>query len=112
MDREVVEAKLDSLRHCVQRIRDKTPNSAQVLEGNDDIQDIISVNLERSVHQSVDFASHIIADSDEDAPTTMGSSFDGLRRIGIITEELAAQLKKAVGFRNIAVHAYQAGNGK
>ena len=31
MDREVVEAKLESLRRCVQRIRDRAPASAQVL---------------------------------------------------------------------------------
>ena len=38
---------------------------------------------------------------------TMGQTFDALARAGIITERLAQQLKRAVGFRNIAVHHYE-----
>jgi uncharacterized protein YutE (UPF0331/DUF86 family) len=37
----------------------------------------------------------------------MAESFDQLRRQQVISEELASRMKKAVGFRNVAVHAYQ-----
>ena len=49
MDKEVLSAKLESLRRCVQRIRDKTPPSAAVLLKDHDLQDIICLNIERSV---------------------------------------------------------------
>ena len=42
----------------------------------------------------------------------MGESYDKLLRLDLITAELAARMKKAVGFRNIAVHAYQEINWK
>ena len=36
----------------------------------------------------------------------MGETFDQLGRMGVISEELALQLKKSVGFRNVAIHNY------
>lgn len=40
-------------------------------------------------------------------PGTMGQTFDSLAQEGILNKELAQNLKKAVGFRNIAVHNYE-----
>ena len=107
MDKDVASAKIESLRRCLQRIKDKTPESAAILEGDHDLQDIICLNLERAVQVCVDLASHLIADSDLPSPATMGESFDRLQNLGLISPELASSMKKAVGFRNIAVHAYQ-----
>lgn len=112
MDKEVISAKLESLRRCIRRIEDKTPETAEILLKDNDLQDIICINLERAVQISVDLASHIIAESDLPAAGSMGESFDKLLRLDLITAELAARMKKAVGFRNIAVHAYQEINWK
>ncbi len=112
MNKEIISAKLESLRRCVQRIKDKTPSSAEVLSKDTDLQDIISVNLERAVQTCVDLASHIIADSDVPVPGSMGESFEQLCRLNLISDALAARMKKAVGFRNVAVHAYQEINWK
>ena len=46
MDKDVVGAKLETLRRCVQRIKDKTPDSAKFLADDYDLQDIICLNLE------------------------------------------------------------------
>lgn len=43
-------------------------------------------------------------------PDTMGQTFDLLARQGVLNIELAGSLKKAVGFRNIAVHSYESIN--
>ena len=40
----------------------------------------------------------------------MGATFDVLAKAGVISDTLALQLKKAVGFRNIAIHNYEAIN--
>jgi uncharacterized protein YutE (UPF0331/DUF86 family) len=37
----------------------------------------------------------------------MAEAFEQLERIGVISVDLATRMKRAVGFRNIAVHAYQ-----
>lgn len=50
---------------------------------------------------------HLIAETDEALPQTMGEAFDGLVRLGLIDEDLCARMRTAVGFRNVAVHAYQ-----
>ncbi len=107
MDKEVVSAKLEALRRCLQRIKDRTPASAAGLLEDYDRQDIICVNLERAVQTCVDLAAHIIAQSDLPAPGSMVEGFEQLGRLGLISEELAVRMKKAVGFRNVAVHAYR-----
>lgn len=40
----------------------------------------------------------------------MGQTFDVLSKAGMISADLAVRMKKAVGFRNIAVHNYDAIN--
>ncbi len=108
MDRDLVAAKLDSLRLCVERVAGKTPASSQEPAQNADLQDIIALNLQRAVQLSVDVASHLFADTDIAPPSTMAEHFDALNRLQVISPALADWLKKAVGFRNLAVHSYQA----
>ena len=108
MDREVVEQKLESLRRCLQRIEDKLPPALKTLEQDPDLQDIIAVNLTRAVQLCVDIGAHLIAGLGVQAPNTMSRTFDTLALSGVIDEDLATRLRKAVGFRNIAVHQYQA----
>ena len=55
----------------------------------------------------VDIGAHLIAGMDVPPPDTMGQTFDLLAQSGLLTTALAANLKKAVGFRNIAVHSYE-----
>lgn len=108
MDRAVVAQKLESLRRCIARIEAKCPESAQALVDDADLQDIIALNLTRAVQIGVDIAAHLIAErGDVPAPGTMGQTFDALAQTGLIGRDLADRLKKAVGFRNIAVHSYQ-----
>ena len=40
----------------------------------------------------------------------MGQTFDVLREAGMISADLAVRMKRAVGFRNVAVHNYGAIN--
>ena len=107
MDREVIEQKLESLRRCLQRITDKCPPDSETLGRDIDLQDIITLNLTRAVQLCVDMGAHLIAGMEVPPPNTMGQTFDTLAKAGIIGENLAVQLKKAVGFRNVAVHNYE-----
>lgn len=106
MDTIVITQKLESLRRCIDRISSKCPPDLQQLQTDPDLQDIIVLNLTRSVQLCVDTASHIIADTSEAAPTSMGESFSTLARIKVIESDTADHLRKAVGFRNITVHNY------
>jgi len=106
VDRGVIESKLESLRRCVRRIEQRVPDNAAALASDLDAQDIISLNLTRAVQLCVDIAAHIIAAQEQVPPTTMGESFDRLAEMGVLDETLARRLKKAVGFRNLAIHNY------
>lgn len=107
MDRDVVLNKLENLRRCLQRVQDKTPASADLLIENYDLQDIIVLNLERSVQLCVDIGLHIISDLEVPAPESMANTFEVLARTDCLDSAVAERMVKAVGFRNTAVHAYQ-----
>ena len=107
MDRDVVTAKLESLRRCVERVRSRTPASVEELSSSCDAQDILCLNLERAVQACVDIAAHIVSDSECAVPDTMAGTFDALERQGLLSRALARRLRRAVGFRNISVQAYQ-----
>lgn len=108
MDREVIEQKLESLRRCLRRVEEKCPLDPATLGQDPDLQDIVTLNLTRAVQLCVDLGAHLIADTEVAPPDTMGQTFDALAQAAVIPERLAQQLKKAVGFRNIAVHHYEA----
>lgn len=110
MDQLILAAKLESLRRCLQRVEDKKPVRLQLLIENEDIQDILVLNLTRAVQLCVDIGSHIISTSNLTAPNTMGEVFTALEKLDAITPQTCDTLKKSVGFRNIAVHNYDAIN--
>jgi uncharacterized protein YutE (UPF0331/DUF86 family) len=108
VDRTVVERKLEVLRRCVARLRDKRPASAALLAADADLQDVLVLNLSRAVQVCVDIGAHLLSGTGQPVPSTMGETFVRLADAGIISAESARRLRMAVGFRNIAVHGYDA----
>ena len=106
MDQVILAQKLESLRRCIRRVEEKTPGGVDQLVQDPDIQDILVLNLTRAVQLCVDIGSHVISETDEPAPTTMGDVFSTLEKLGIIAPATCQALRKAVGFRNVAVHNY------
>lgn len=110
MDWPLIEQKIESLRRSIHRVKEKCPENAAALGDDYDVQDILALNLTRSVQTCVDIGTHLVAGSEFPPPDTMGKTFDILSQAGIITADLATRMKKAVGFRNLAVHNYEAIN--
>lgn len=110
MDQVIIAEKLESLRRCMQRIEDKTPEDIGLLIRDIDLQDILVINLTRAVQISIDIGSHIISTTNQPLPQTMGDIFTKLHELGAISQETNERLRKAVGFRNIVVHNYEAIN--
>jgi len=110
MDLDIITQKLESLERCINRVESTCPSSAKALETDIDAQDIVTLNLSRAVQQAVDICSHILASTNSPAPDTMGESFERMQKLGVLDDTLALNLRKAVGFRNIAVHNYEAIN--
>lgn len=108
MTEDILATKIETIRRCIVRIKERMPVSAEELAKNIDAQDIIAINLERAIQACVDIASHKIADLEITPAQTMDESFTCLAKQNIISDDLAERLRKSVGFRNISVHDYQA----
>ena len=106
MNSVVIASKLESLRRCLDRITSKKPDTLDQLLEDIDMQDILALNLERSIQLCVDIANHILSSLDDSPAMSMAESFERLSEKGIISNELAGNLRRAVGFRNLSVHAY------
>lgn len=110
MDQVIIAQKLESLRRCIKRVDLKTPANVQQLIEDPDIQDILVLNLTRAVQLCVDIGSHVISESEESAPGTMGEVFSIMLKLDAISQRTCLSLQKAVGFRNVAIHNYDAIN--
>lgn len=108
MDQALINQKLESLRRCVMRLESRRPESVEALAADLDAQDILALNLTRAVQLCVDIAAHWIAEHHElHSPINMGQSFEVLAERDVISRELADDMRKSVGFRNIVVHNYE-----
>lgn len=108
MDPVILQEKLESLRHCVTRVDAKHPAQLAELEADPDLQDIIVLNLSRAVQVCVDIGTHIISTTAAVPPRSMGEVFDTPEHLGVISPKTGQAMRKAVGFRNVAVHNYDA----
>ena len=108
MDASVITAKIESLRRCEERVQSRCPATVELLVRDVDAQDILALNLSRAVQLCVDLALHRISRKNSAVPATMGAVFDALAEQNVIDAALAHRLKSAVGFRNLAVHQYEA----
>lgn len=106
LDREMIGMKINSIQNCIQRIVEKTENTPDWIS-KFDLQDIVVLNLTRAVQLCVDLAGVIITGQKWGIPRTLAEAFTILHRNNVITQPLMQVMKKMVGFRNIATHAYK-----
>jgi len=106
-DKDVVLAKVAAIQRCLRRIKDVTGlDPARLEELN--VQDIFVLNLQRTIQSAIDLGTHIIASEGLGIPETIRGNFILLERAKIITKTLSKRMQSMVGFRNIAIHDYQA----
>ena len=106
-DKDVVLAKVASIQKCLVRIRDVTSLDPSNLDDMDK-QDIFVLNLQRAVQACIDLAAHIVASEALGMPETVRDNFTLLKYRNIIDSSMATRMEKMTGFRNIAIHDYQA----
>ena len=106
---DVVFNKVAIIERCLRRIQEEYQGNILNLE-NYTKQDSIILNIQRSCEASIDLAMHVVASKSLGVPQSSREAFDLIQQAGIIDKHLAQKLKAMVGFRNIAVHNYQAVN--
>lgn len=107
MDKQVIANKIESLRRCLTRVESRCPKNLDALLNDVDAQDVLTLNLSRAIQLCVDISLHILSASNQTVPQTMADAFTGLVKEGIISVDTEEKMRKAVGFRNIAIHEYE-----
>ncbi|GAB6066981.1 type II toxin-antitoxin system toxin [Methylothermus subterraneus] len=95
------------IERCLKRIEEEYRGHEDELETNFTRQDAIVLNLQRACEAAIDAAMHLVRVRRLGIPQSGREAFTLLAQVGVIPRDLAEALKKMVGFRNIAVHAYQ-----
>lgn len=101
---DVVLAKIAIMKKCVATV-ELVRDSADIPEWMR--EDLSVLNLQRAIQAAIDLAHVVIARYGLGLPSGYAQAFELLRGAGVIDRETAADLKKMVGFRNVAVHEYQ-----
>jgi uncharacterized protein YutE (UPF0331/DUF86 family) len=105
---DVVLNKAASVERCVARAREEYEADPQSFATNFSRQDAAILNIQRACEACLDMGQHIIRRESLGLPQSARDIFTLLAQSGWIDEALANAMKRMVGFRNIAVHEYQA----
>lgn len=107
LENDVIISKISIIKNCIKSVESYSQGKAESLD-DPMTQDAVLINLERAVQAAIDLANTIIAKEGYRIPATYKQSFLFLQQNGILTAKTSEIMGKMVGFRNIAVHDYQA----
>jgi uncharacterized protein YutE (UPF0331/DUF86 family) len=107
MTDDIILNKAASIERCLHRVQEEFEGHEEELETNFTRQDAIVLNLIRACETSIDLAMHVSRIKALGLPQSSRDAFDLLAKAEIITKDMAAAMKRMVGFRNIAVHEYR-----
>lgn len=105
-DPELLAKKLAFIETCVRELESLArPDRVET-----DIRErrFVEHTLQIAIQAALDVASHVVSDERLGEPRTNRELFDLLAAAGWLSPELAATMRRMVGFRNIVVHGYTA----
>jgi len=104
---DVLINKANSIERCIQRINEDYCGYEDEIATNFTRRDAIILNLQRACETSIDAAMRIVRLKKLGVPEDSRGAFQLLEENDVIPVQLSENLKKMVGFRNIAIHDYQ-----
>lgn len=104
---DVLINKAATIERCVNRAREEYNKDPATFATDFTRQDAAILNIQRACEAALDMGQHLIRKHKLGVPQSSRDVFTLLATAGFIQTELADNLKKMVGFRNIAVHEYQ-----
>ncbi len=99
--------KASSLQRCLLRVRETYAASPETLLTDYSQQDVIVLNIIQACEQAIDIAATVLSVRQSRGRSVVASKFSVLAELKIIPNDLAKDLDRMIGFRNIAVHQYQ-----
>jgi uncharacterized protein YutE (UPF0331/DUF86 family) len=106
---DVLLAEVASILKCLKRVQEDFENE-NTFRNNITKQDAVVLNLQRACEASIDVANHIVKEKRLGLPKSGRESFELLSKNELIQAETALRMRNMIGFRNIAIHDYQALN--
>jgi uncharacterized protein YutE (UPF0331/DUF86 family) len=105
---DVLINKAATIERCVARARQEYARDPATFATDFTRQDAAILNIQRACEAALDMGQHLIRREKLGVPQSARDVFALLAQGGWIDLALAESLKRMVGFRNIAVHDYQA----
>lgn len=99
--------KSQTIERCIKRVRMIYSRNPSALDEDWDMQDIITLNLQRACEAAIDMAVHVVRAKKLGVPQASRDFFELLAKNNLISKELNHRMKAMVGFRNIATHDYR-----
>ena len=96
------------IERCVARAREEYAKGADTFAADHTRQDAAVLNIQRACEAALDMGHHVIRNQKLGLPQSSRDVFTLLASAGLLPESLSLDMKNMVGFRNIAVHEYQA----
>jgi uncharacterized protein YutE (UPF0331/DUF86 family) len=108
MPDDILVNKAATIERCVARAQEEYHRDPATFATDYTRQDAAILNVQRACEAALDMGQHLIRRERLGVPQSSRDVFELLARAGWIEAQLAADLKRMVGFRNVAVHDYQA----
>ncbi len=105
---DVLINKAAAIERCVARAREEYAADPAGFASNFTRQDAAILNIQRACEATLDMGLHIIRRERLGVTQSARDTFTLLEQAGWITSTVAEQMRRMVGFRNVAVHDYQA----
>lgn len=105
---DVLINKAATIERCVARAQEEYSANPESFATNFTRQDAAILNIQRACEAALDMGQHIIRRERLGVTQSARDTFTLLQQAGWINESVAEQMKRMVGFRNVAVHDYQA----
>ncbi len=105
---DVVLNKAATIERCVARAREEYLKNPATFGNDHTRQDAAILNIQRACEAALDMGQHLIRRERLGVPQSARDVFSLLADAAWIDKPLADVMKRMVGFRNIAVHNYQA----
>lgn len=107
LDRDLALAKMATVERCLARVRSAAGADGALL-GDQNALDAAVLNLQRAIQAAIDLAAHVVAARRLGLAASLKETFTLMREGSLLDPALCDDLVRMVGFRNIAVHDYQA----
>jgi uncharacterized protein YutE (UPF0331/DUF86 family) len=108
MVNDILINKAASIERCINRVREEYAKAGDNFSTDFSRQDAAILNMQRACEAALDMGQHIIRTKQLGITQSARDVFTLLSQNGFIDNTLAETMKRMIGFRNIAVHDYQA----